>query len=460
MVLAEAAALAVAILRNDGCVLWIRACVRAVVGCVFIRYAASTVVILAGYKHEMHDMLRRNPGLKSRFQEYVHFEDWDPDACVRLVERLMAEQSPRPFQWEAAEAQACCKRLQSAFADLSQRDVRQDNGELLVRAMAEDAAAAASRGELVRPGWANARDAHGMFNLVCKHRDLRMSELPDAELRGAGDALVIRESDVQAATSEFLAARPKRRVLREPSPPGSPHTLPPVRAAFQGQSEPLHAHGRANRHGRRAALSRAEHDHSDGSDGGGGSGGENSDASCADEDQPSAKTAGGVALVSLLLQQGVDEARNFLSLHSGEGLDDAYQQGLQSDLRRRERELAEALEREAEAARLREEVRAREEALQRARDEEEARRLAEELEAARKRAEELERQQRLLRERAERAAKIRRALAEVGRCCQGYAWRREGSGFRCAGGSHTASFEQIASQSGLSVSDVRGSFMS
>ena len=416
------------------------------------RYAASTVVILAGYKHEMHDMLRRNPGLKSRFQEYVHFDDWDADACVRLVERVMAEQSPRPFQWETREKVGCCEQLRNVFAELSRREPRSPGmpRDELMQAML--LSGGAFRGsELVRPGWANARDAHGMFNLICKHRDLRMSERLNVEL-GVGDALFIRESDVRAAAREFLAARPKRSMLGERMPAGASRISLPTRAAVQDECAPHHAHGSAKGHARRTApppLLRADttetKDGDDSSD---------SDASCADEDQPHG--GAGASVVSTLLQAGIDEARTVL-VEGIVDLDDAYRQGLQRELEFRERELAEALEREAEAARLREELRALEEARQRARDEEEARQLAAQAEAARKRAEELARQQRLLRERVERAAKIRRALAAVGQCCQGFAWRREGSGFRCAGGSHTASFEQIAAQSGLSVSDVRGS---
>ena len=39
----------------------------------------KTVVVLAGYEAQMHDMLERNPGLKSRFTEFLAFPDWNSD---------------------------------------------------------------------------------------------------------------------------------------------------------------------------------------------------------------------------------------------------------------------------------------------------------------------------------------------------------------------------------------------
>ena len=36
---------------------------------------------MAGYQAQMHDMLRRNPGLKSRFQEYVWSECEEGGDC-------------------------------------------------------------------------------------------------------------------------------------------------------------------------------------------------------------------------------------------------------------------------------------------------------------------------------------------------------------------------------------------
>ena len=45
----------------------------------------NTVVILAGYEKDMHKMLEKNAGLKSRFTSYVKFEDMSPEKCASIV---------------------------------------------------------------------------------------------------------------------------------------------------------------------------------------------------------------------------------------------------------------------------------------------------------------------------------------------------------------------------------------
>ena len=72
----------------------------------------------------MHAMLEQNPGLKSRFQKYVQFEDWSAERSARFT-------------------------LQQLAKEFGVRDAEQVEREL-----------ARGFGELVeRPGWANGRDA-------------------------------------------------------------------------------------------------------------------------------------------------------------------------------------------------------------------------------------------------------------------------------------------------------------
>lgn len=44
------------------------------------------IVIIAGYTNEMSNFLSSNPGLKSRFNKYFYFEDYDPVQLVRIFE--------------------------------------------------------------------------------------------------------------------------------------------------------------------------------------------------------------------------------------------------------------------------------------------------------------------------------------------------------------------------------------
>lgn len=45
------------------------------------------VVIVAGYEEEMKDFIEMNPGLKSRFNRYIHFPDYNADELTRLFLR-------------------------------------------------------------------------------------------------------------------------------------------------------------------------------------------------------------------------------------------------------------------------------------------------------------------------------------------------------------------------------------
>lgn len=46
------------------------------------------VVIVAGYDDLMGDFIRSNPGLESRFNRYIHFEDYTPEQMVSIFEGL------------------------------------------------------------------------------------------------------------------------------------------------------------------------------------------------------------------------------------------------------------------------------------------------------------------------------------------------------------------------------------
>ncbi|KAH8691554.1 P-loop containing nucleoside triphosphate hydrolase protein [Talaromyces proteolyticus] len=50
------------------------------------KYMGKIVVILAGYTHQIDELLQINPGLSSRFPEEVVFENMDPEICVELLD--------------------------------------------------------------------------------------------------------------------------------------------------------------------------------------------------------------------------------------------------------------------------------------------------------------------------------------------------------------------------------------
>ncbi|KAI0965474.1 P-loop containing nucleoside triphosphate hydrolase protein [Xylaria arbuscula] len=56
------------------------------------KYMGRIVVILAGYTHQMDELLRINPGLSSRFHNEVVFENLDPEKCQELLGREIKNQ--------------------------------------------------------------------------------------------------------------------------------------------------------------------------------------------------------------------------------------------------------------------------------------------------------------------------------------------------------------------------------
>ena len=51
----------------------------------------NLVVVAAGYTEEMHRFLQSNPGLKSRFNKYIQFRDYDPPALEEMFVKQMDE---------------------------------------------------------------------------------------------------------------------------------------------------------------------------------------------------------------------------------------------------------------------------------------------------------------------------------------------------------------------------------
>lgn len=136
----------------------------------------KTVVILAGYKQDMHAMLESNVGLKSRFKKEVEFDDWSADKCVSLVCSLAKKAQPSAFAFESE--QQCISELKRGFVTLM--DER-------------------------RTGWANARDAKRMFDDLKQVRELRVY---DAARPVSASKRTFTLGDVRRTVDEFVRSRP------------------------------------------------------------------------------------------------------------------------------------------------------------------------------------------------------------------------------------------------------------
>ena len=104
----------------------------------------KTVVVLAGYTQQMHEMLQLNPGLKSRFASIVEFADCSVGDCMGVVQQVLGSSTPAPFVLADAVPAG---RLEDGFREL-----------------------------MGRPGWANGRDCVEMCNKLIRQRDLRAAK--------------------------------------------------------------------------------------------------------------------------------------------------------------------------------------------------------------------------------------------------------------------------------------------
>lgn len=61
------------------------------------------VVILAGYTNEIKEFIESNPGLQSRFNRYIQFEDYNADELVQILKKLLKKSHYKikreAFEW-------------------------------------------------------------------------------------------------------------------------------------------------------------------------------------------------------------------------------------------------------------------------------------------------------------------------------------------------------------------------
>ena len=138
------------------------------------KHLHRTVVVLAGYPEPMQQMLKSvNPGFRSRFSQELCFPDWDADDCLACLRKT-------------------CE-MEEVALDTDAEPTLRAGFELLRRL----------------PGWANARDAVGLYTQIYSARAVRLAAA--AASKQGGDAMQSSRSllkvDAEAALGRMLAAR-------------------------------------------------------------------------------------------------------------------------------------------------------------------------------------------------------------------------------------------------------------
>ena len=358
----------------------------------------KTVVVLAGYTDEMHRMLARNPGLKSRFPPdgFVHFPDWDAGKCYELIAQRAARTKPTPYRIAPA-AEGALK-----------------GGLDLLRN---------------RPGWANARDAHALYEMVEANCEIRVAALEPGQDNEALSTFTL--ADANTAVAEFVASRPMD-LLDEFD---GDHVLPVQEASANSAPAAVCVAARQANAQVTTALGagEAESDQEEA----------NPDQAHDTEDLEAAFQAEAAAA----LQFEEDSFRELIRIWNESAFDPQSQEEtreFEEQLRQRAQKLRGEARKRAEEA-LAELKRRQKEALERWKKAEAERKAREEAERVRLQA---------IRDAQERERKEQEALAakrleeqrqkelqRIGNCVAGFRWIHEGNGFyRCAGGSHTHQF--------------------
>uniref|UniRef100_A0A7S4G5Q8 AAA+ ATPase domain-containing protein n=1 Tax=Eutreptiella gymnastica TaxID=73025 RepID=A0A7S4G5Q8_9EUGL len=331
------------------------------------RYA-GLVVVAAGYRRDIDDMLRANSGLKSRFSHTLEFPDWGPEDCVRFFKRTARAKS-------LGLDEAACAALERGFAELVLLD-----------------------------GWGNARDVIKVWQATTRARASRV--VARAE-EACGKALVV--ADVATAIEELIRGRtmaegtvsgrrraaesgPSARAAdRGPAPSGPPMPEGRTRDAAPTPAE-MEVQADASSEKTETALAAEEVVCNEaGGDGDGDSRAVGRDPGVSDEDWAE-------------IQMAKEEEQRYAERVRQE----------EEERKRLEAELAEALRqkqlaREAYEARMREIQRQKEEAERRLREEQ----------------------------------RIKERLRKIGNCPMGFAWYKQGGGWRCGGGSHFVSDAEL-----------------
>jgi SpoVK/Ycf46/Vps4 family AAA+-type ATPase len=137
------------------------------------------ICIVAGYTDQMHDFIDTNPGLKSRFTQTIHFDDYKPDELTEIFLHLAEGKN---FTIDEDTRAAIHRQFEQLY-------LRRDKN------------------------FGNAREARRIFNEAVERQSQRLVKLMSDPGFKESDMYSLTKEDLPMAQSE--AARPLDEVLNE-----------------------------------------------------------------------------------------------------------------------------------------------------------------------------------------------------------------------------------------------------
>lgn len=352
------------------------------------KFKQKLIIILAGYDNDINRLMAINPGLTSRFPESIPFNGLNPEDCVQLLTTLLQSRKDKLIpKLDIVDINV----LEHPSATFKQ----QLNAQFLILSQISN--------------WANARDVGTLAQAIFRAAVKSITN----------KSLVLNESMVLQQIGRMITERTQRQVVT-----GNNGSMDPRNFNLPVDTQSPHFHAPSTKSGTKTESTQNTSENP----------AKTSDSPC-----PSTETT---------------ESRD-------PGVTDDIWNQLQEDKAReetRERDYQELLEVEREAQDAAKEAREREEAyanqatLERGEqddDEERKRyereRLRRELErrAIEDEADRILKQREQEQQRRKQEQKAQQKLRDMGVCPVGFRWIKQASGYRCAGGSHYVSNNQL-----------------
>ena len=143
------------------------------------RFMGKIVVILAGYSHQIDELLRINPGLSSRFPEEVVFENMDPEKCLELLDREIKKQEINITPPVNCISPAERQQMLHIFTEVSKSQ-----------------------------SWGNGRDVKNIAKDICS----------DTYARNSPSGLTVRVADILRHLDKMFKSQKARNESRKDSP--------------------------------------------------------------------------------------------------------------------------------------------------------------------------------------------------------------------------------------------------